>query len=61
MRKINIREAKINKDGTYIIAKALVMQDSCRFVSFMTNLVKHFFVTLTAKKYARQLPKFYQI
>ena len=34
MRKNNIRKTKTDKVDTYIIAKTLMMQDSCRFISF---------------------------
>jgi len=33
MRKNNIRKTKTNKVDTYINAKALIMQDSYRFVT----------------------------
>lgn len=34
MRKDNIRKTKTDKVDTFIIAKTLIVQDSCRFVSF---------------------------
>ena len=34
MRKNNIRKTKTDKVDTYIIAKTLMMQDSCRFITF---------------------------
>lgn len=34
MRKNNIRKTKTDKVDTYIIAKTLMMQDSCRFTTF---------------------------